>query len=92
MRRLRSVGLSTAEGVRVVVFPLVVELAFVALVGVELRAVDRLDVLPQRGGVSVALCAARGFAYVRFLKEGVSSIDARLSWHHANIEKEKSLQ
>ena len=48
---------------------LVVVVALVSLAGVELGAVDRLDVLPQGGRVSVPLGAARGSTSVRFLKK-----------------------
>lgn len=57
---------SAAAVVMVVVMPV----AFVLLVGVELRPVNRLDVLPQRARVRVALGATRGFADVGFLERG----------------------
>ena len=65
----RRVGLAEAAAA---VLPrlllVIVVVALVPLVGVGLVPVHRLHVLPERGGVGVALGAAGHFARVRFLR------------------------
>ena len=66
MRRLGRVW--RAEGAAGVVGMALVVVALVPLVGVELGPVDRLDVLPERRRVGVALGAAGSLAGVGFLR------------------------
>ena len=66
MRCLWRVG--PAEGAAGVVGMALVVVALVPLVGVELGPVDRLDVLPERRRIGVALGAAGGLAGVGFLR------------------------
>ena len=63
----RRVGLADAAAVLPLLLVVVV-IALVPLVGVALCPVHRLDVLPERGGVGVALRAARHLARVRLLR------------------------
>ena len=68
MRGPGGVGLAGAAAAVVVVVAVVV--ALVPLIGVELCAVDGLDVLPQGGRVGVSLGAARSLTRIRFLNWG----------------------